>query len=215
MLENQKIFFQKEKALKNRIIDITCRGILIQDTSILDKYYQKDTIIKACKEGCPNYGKKWSCPPLSKNYYELLNGYNRAVLICISTRMNNYMDIKNKYIAIKAANVTLKNLVERIARKVEIETDGYALLSGSCRLCRLCACKSGQKCKHPDKMRYSIEASYLDVQAICEELMDFKLLWYEKKALPEYTSTVSIVFLNDKVNIELISKIIQKEVIDY
>ncbi len=62
----QKIFTQYKKALKNRTIDIICRGILIKDVSILNKYYEKESIKRACEEGCPNYGKKWSCPPFSK-----------------------------------------------------------------------------------------------------------------------------------------------------
>lgn len=65
MLQNQEIFIQESKALKNRTIDIICRGSLIPNTSVLNKYYQKKSITQACKEGCPNYGQKWSCPPLS------------------------------------------------------------------------------------------------------------------------------------------------------
>ena len=212
---NQRVFIRSKKALKNRIIDISCRGILIEDVSILNKYYQKEFIKKACEEGCPNYGKKWSCPPFSKPYYELMDGYNKAVLISLSTNMNSYVDIKNKYTAIKAANVTLKNLVEKVARKIEMEMGGYALLSGSCRFCRPCACKINQKCKHPDKMRYSIEATYLNVQAICKELLDFELLWYEKKRLPQYTSTVSLVFCNKKLVKEVIFEIINDVIDNY
>ena len=78
------------------------------DYLLTNKYYQKEFVKKACEEGCLNYGKKWSCPPFSKPYYELMDGYNKAVLISLSTNMNSYVDIKNKYTAIKAANVTLK-----------------------------------------------------------------------------------------------------------
>lgn len=209
----QKIFIEFQKVLKNRTIDIICRGILIEDVSVLNKFYQQEMIIKACREGCPNYGKKWSCPPFSKPYYELLNGYDRIVLISLSTDMDGYLDIKNKYTAIKAANVTLKNIVEKIAREVETEMDGYALLSGSCRCCRPCACKNHQKCKHPDKMRYSIEAAYLNVKDMCRDLLGFELLWYEKKVLPKYTSAVSLVFFNGEFEKESLLKIV-KSVVD-
>lgn len=215
MLQDKRIYIQTSKVLKNRTIDIICRGVLIKNASVLNKYYKKETIIKACKDGCPNFGKKWSCPPLSKDCHELLDKYSKAILISLSTSMNNYMDIKNKYIAIKAANITLKNLIEKTARKIETKTKGYALLSGSCRLCKSCACKNGQQCKHPDQMRYSIEASYLNVQEMCEELMGLELLWYKKKRLPEYTSTVAAILFNYAVDIELISQIIEDEIRDY
>lgn len=212
---DQKIFTQYKKALKNRTIDIICRGILIKDVSILNKYYEKESIKRACEEGCPNYEKKWSCPPFSKPYYELMDGYNEAALISFSVNMNSYVEIKNKYTAMKAANVTLKNLIEKVARKVEMETKGYALLSGSCRYCRPCACKTNQKCKHPDKMRYSIEATFLNVQALCEELLGFELLWYEKKILPKYTSTVSLIFFNENFVKEAMMEIIKDVIENY
>ena len=115
----------------------------------------------------------------------------------------------------KAANVTLKNLIEKVARKIEMEAKGYALLSGSCRYCRPCACKANQICKHPDKMRYSMEAAYLNVQAICEELLDFELLWYEKKILPQYTSTVSLIFFNEDFVKETMLEIIKDVIENY
>lgn len=212
---NQSFFLKDKKILENRIIDIICRGILLEDVSILNKYYQKDTIKEACKEGCPNYGKKWSCPPFSKPYYELMKGYDKAVMVSFSTNMSDYNDIKNKYTAVKAANVTLKNLVEKVARKIEQQTNGYALLSGSCRLCRTCECKKMLRCKHPDKMRYSVEATYLNVQTMCEELLGFKLLWYEKKILPQYTSTVSLVFFNEEIKKETLLEIINNVLDNY
>lgn len=82
MLQNQEIFIQESKALKNRTIDIICRGSLIPNTSVLNKYYQKKSITQACKEGCPNYGQKWSCPPLSKDCHELLKQYSQTAAPC-------------------------------------------------------------------------------------------------------------------------------------
>lgn len=54
-------------------------------------------------------------------------------LICFSTVMKDYSN-KNKYVALKAANITLKSLVEKYARIIETYTDGYCLLSGSCKV---------------------------------------------------------------------------------
>lgn len=73
---------------------------------------------------------------------------------------------------------------------------GYALLSGSCRLCKPCQCKEGLPCKRPNKMRYSMEATGLNVQQLSLDYLEHELLWYKDKTLPRYTSTVTLVLYN-------------------
>ena len=164
--------------------------------------------LEACKTGCPNYGLKWSCPPFSKVYYKLSERYKYAYILVFSTSMDKYVDIKNKYLAIKAANSTLKSEIEKLSRKIEEDQDGYALLSGSCRLCKPCNKKLGKPCKKPDKMRYSMEATYLDVSSISKELLGHELKWYKKNCLPEYTSTVCTILVNNKLNSQIISNLL-------
>ena len=117
--------------------------------------------------------------------------------------MDKYLDIKNKYLALKAANVTLKTVIEKMARELEEQLKGYALLSGSCRLCKPCNCKIGKPCKRPQKMRYSMEAAHLDVNKISTEKLEHPLLWYKNKQLPQYTSTVSLVLTNNELGKKL------------
>ena len=194
----EKLFdFKQKKALKNREIFIKCRGILIRDTSLISKYCDIEKVEIACKSGCVNYGKKWSCPPYARKFTSLSAQYSKAILLVFSTETKYYLDIKNKYTAIKAANVTLKTYIEKCARSIEESIDGYSLLSGSCRLCKKCACKVEEKCRKPEKMRYSLEATGIDVVQMCNDLLGFKLLWYTDKTLPEYTSTVSMIMFND------------------
>ena len=53
------------------------------------------------------------------------------------------------------------------------------------------------------------------MQAICEELLDFELLWYEKKILPQYTSTVSLIFFNEDFVKETMLEIIKDVIENY
>lgn len=191
--------FEKKRNLKNREIFISYKGVFINDSTILKKYCSNEKIKKACEYGCVNYGKKWSCPPYAENFSELSEQYQKAIILLFSTKTKYYLDIKNKYTAMKAANITLKTLIEKCARGVESSVNGYSLLSGSCRLCKKCACKTKEKCRKPKIMRYSMEATMLDVSALCENLMGVKLLWYENKVLPEYTCTVSMILFNDDI----------------
>lgn len=203
-----------QRRLANRTISIQIKGCLFASVDILQGYYEGTTIKDACKAGCPNYKKKWSCPPYSKPFPKISSPYLSACLLCFSTKMRFYSDIKNTYLAVKAANVTLKSLIERCARYIEDYTAGYALLSGSCRLCKPCRCKSGLPCQHPDKMRYSMEATYLNVQQMCLDFLDHRLLWYENKRLPEYTSVVSLILHNRHIEYNNLTNLIDEVFIE-
>lgn len=200
--------------MANRSISIQVRGCLIDGTNVLLSYFEGSKVENACKTGCPNYGKKWSCPPFAKPFPTICNLYSDACLLCFSTEMSFYSDVKNAYLAVKAANVTLKSLIERCARKIEKYTGGYALLSGSCRLCKPCGCKSGYPCQHPDKMRYSMEATHLNVQRICLDFLAHPLLWYESKRLPKYTSVVSLILHSQHIEYDNLASLIDQSFIE-
>lgn len=204
---------ERKKVLANRTISIKVKGKLIPDTSVLYDYYEKTKIEAACEKGCPNYGNKWSCPPYSEHFLNIEKEYSMGYLLCFSTEMKNYSDIKNKYLAVKAANVTLKTLIEKCARSIEEYARGYSLLSGSCRLCKPCQCKIKRPCKHPDRMRYSMEATALNVQKMCFDFLGHELLWYENKKLPEYTSVVVFILFHQYFDLDVISKIVDKTII--
>ena len=196
------IYLTQQKSLTNREIPIKIKVRLFNDISILKDYYEGSVTAHFCKEGCVNYDKKWSCPPCSNSYLNIEKKYSSACLLCFYTELKHYNDIKNKYLAIKAANVTLKSLVEKSARDLEAYAGGYSLLSGSCRLCKPCQRKLNLPCKNPDKMRYSMEATGLNVQKICNDFLDHTLLWYKNKTLPAYTSTIALVLFNYSLKID-------------
>ena len=204
----------KERHLAKRTISVQVKGCSLSSADVLKNYFEGSAIEESCKIGCPNYGRKWSCPPFSKPFPQIAGSYLSACLLCFSTEMRSYSDIKNRYLAVKAANVTLKSLIEQCARQIENETGGYALLSGSCRQCKPCRCKSGLPCQHPDKMRYSMEATALNVQRICHDFLDHRLLWYKDKKLPEYTSVVSLILCNQNLSCYDLEKLVNRVIVE-
>lgn len=188
----------KKRKTPSREIEILCKVKVVKASQLL-RYMDIKKVQEKCRNGCPNYNKKWSCPPFSLSYDKVSSKYNNAIIISFSTSMDKYIDIKNKYLAIKAANVTLKCFIEKVSRKIEKEVNGYSLLSGSCRLCKPCQCKQQKSCKRSEDMRYSMEATYLDVSALTKEILSHELLWYENKVLPKYTSTVTMILTNQDI----------------
>ena len=44
-----------------------------------------------------------------------------------------------------------------------------------------------------------MEATSINVQKLCEDFLNHRLLWYMNKKLPEYTSTVALVLFNGDI----------------
>lgn len=169
------------------------------------KYQNKQKFDLLCEKGCPNYNKKWSCPPLSPSYSKFISKYENIMVIVISTKLDQFFYIKNDYLKVKAANTIMKSRIDKALRSF-ISDDCYYISTGSCRMCRPCKRKLNQPCAHPDIMTYSFEALGINVSEMVSDLFDFELKWYKKKALPEYTSVVAGLIFNGGIDVELLLK---------
>lgn len=194
---SQIVQWNKVKQTESRSIEMMGKTVFVQ-ADMLEQYLNHKQI-EACKAGCPNYENNWSCPPYSKDYAALRKPYKYACLIALSTYMNQYADITDKESAIKTASGTLKAAIEKLARHLEREWKGYALLCGTCSLCESCQCKIGRTCRHPEQMRYSVEATHLDVGRLAKEKLNHPLLWHQNEKLAEYTTTIALVLTNVKL----------------
>ncbi len=102
----------------------------------------------------------------------------------------------------------LKSKCEEYARKVEILTQGYALLSGSCNLCKPCYKKLNMPCKKPEKMRYSLESTGINVSSLASKFCNHELLWYNKGEDLPYTSVVTAVLHKGDFPFDLLTSFI-------
>ena len=164
----------------------------IETTKIVVK---KDTFDALCMKGCRNYNKKFSCPPFSPNFNELRKHFDAAHVIFHKVITENYPQIYN---TIRMANVILKSkqrkLMDEVAKELKKENIVFQILeNGSCRLCKKCAVLSHERCKHPHKMRYSLESTGVDVESLCNECFNQHLQWYKRACFPKYQGVVSTV----------------------
>ena len=206
MISSNKLIVSTKSA------NVVCSIDLTEAKSMqLSKYEEKERFDLLCKDGCPNYDKKWSCPPLSPSYSKFVSKYDNIIVVAISTKLDQFSYIKNDYLKVKAANTIMKSRIDRALRSF-ISDNCYYISTGSCRMCKPCKRKLNQPCAHPDKMTYSFEALGINVSEMVNDLFDFELKWYKKKSLPEYTSVVAGLLFNDRFdNNILLEKIINSQ----
>ncbi len=168
-----------------------------------DTYVDRIRFSSLCETGCPNYSKKWACPPFSPSFEQYAGKWKYLYVLHFRADLSQFSYIKNNYLKIKAANSILKSRADKFLRTMAGKYGNY-ISTGSCRLCKPCKCKIGQPCAHPELMSYSFEALGVDVDALVKACFNHPLLWYKRGNLPEYTSVVCGILTNEPLSVDLI-----------
>ena len=164
------------------------------ETRYLIRHYRDTERFESLCRSCPNYGRRWGCPPLADSPYPDIARYPS-------------IDIHLLKIAVPVSSGDSKILTEIIDRHrrdyepllltSEKELDGFAVLfTGQCRHCgdTTCARTAGKACRHPDIVRPSLEALGFDLTRIASDLFGTPIQWASNGLLPPYLTLVGGVF---------------------
>ncbi len=150
----------------------------------LEGYVAVEEFLEYCK-ACPNYSNVWACPPYDFDVIGLWNRYSRLTVYA-----------RKIYFAPETTEAESLQMMEDV--KAEMSRELFALeeanpgtlslSAGSCTLCGKgnCTRPSGQPCRHPEKLRYSIESLGGNVGLTCRKLMGIRLEWMEEGKVPPY-----------------------------
>ena len=169
------------------------------------KFESQERFRILCETGCKNYNRKWSCPPSSPKFSSYALKWSYLYILYMRAPLSAFLNIKNEYLRIKAANSMLKSRAEKYMRGLS-EIYGKYISTGSCRLCKPCKYQLGVSCAHPNLMAYSFESLGINVGALVNEYFDRPLLWYKKGCLPEYTSVVCGLLSNESISFDLLKE---------
>ncbi len=167
----------------------------------------KKLFSEMCKTGCKNYNKKYSCPPFSPDFSELIRNKDKEGLFVVLFKCNLNQINSTEYNKMRIANVVMKSKIDKMMRALEKEFNTTFLSTGSCRLCKPCKIILKHPCKHPNERRYSLESTGIDCNALAEDLFGMKLAWYKSKKELEYTCVLCGLLINKKDSQEAINKL--------
>lgn len=120
---------------------------------------------KICESNqCGGYGRCWMCPPFIGEIDELMEivrSYPVAVLYQTIHEIEDSFDIEGMFDAGKRHAHTSVYIEEHLRR---LELGDYLHLScGGCHICEVCAKKTDEPCRFPDKALASLEGYGVDV----------------------------------------------------
>ena len=138
-----------------------------------------------CCSKCPNYGKTWSCPPYDFDPLDIWNQY-RTFLITAKKVITPPELLEKTYtleeIIRIGAELTMgafTNVDDEMVLLKEKFPGSRVIGGGKCMLCGQdgCARLSGEPCRFPDKMTYSIESLGGNVEKVLDRYFNEKIYW--------------------------------------
>lgn len=179
---------------RNKAYTAVNHEITIEARHYIEQYRDVARFAALCRE-CGNYERRWCCPPLDVALEARLRGYTRATLLaCVITP-----DCVEQPLA--GAMALMRPEIERLNRRVlelERERDGLAMgFAGSCYYCgnEPCTREHGLPCRHPERVRPSLEAYGFDLERTCRELLGIEMAWSrDPRRLPPRLTLLCAVF---------------------
>ena len=146
----------------------------------------------ACCRECPNFDRRWSCPPYDfpveafwKQYTDILL-YEKKVYLDSELRKKINSQEEINEISRELLTPAKKLMTEELLVLEAKYPGSRALFAGTCDFCTICATELNEQCYHPEKMRYSIEALGGNVAHAVQIYFDDTILWAKDGILPEY-----------------------------
>ena len=165
----------------------------IDAKNYIHEFRRTDYFIEFCKQ-CKNYNHRYGCPPFDDKTLSIVEGYEKVRIMGVKIIPNN------KQLPLSAANDLMKPVITEMNEELlELEKSlgGYAFgFVGTCPYCggAPCARVSGEPCRHPDKVRPSLEAFGFDMSKTARDLLGLEIKWSQGELIPEYLTLVCGVF---------------------
>lgn len=175
---------------------VTTKEVTIAADEFIRRYRDVERIGAYCLQ-CPGYGTSWGCPPFDFDPHTVSYGFKTVRLMGTTIEFDEVTRASCKSAELSAAmgreamNEVWKTLLPRLY-EMERETPGSRCFTFRCVLCpEGCTRPEGKPCRHPERLRHSLESVGFDIVAMTRELLGIDLEWSTDGTLPKHLSLVT------------------------
>lgn len=148
-------------------------------------YVNVEEFLAYCKE-CENYDRKWSCPSYDfapEDYWKKFEHF-----YVVGKKLILEEEEKDAETCRELFRKVKNDLTEELFEKETEYPGSRSLSAGSCEVCGIdnCTRKTGEPCRFPEKLRYSIESLGGNVGLTARKLLGIELQWIEEGKIPDY-----------------------------
>ena len=150
---------------------VTRREIELPAAEYIDRFRTPDAVADACR-ACPAYGRTWACHPYDFDIEARLRRFHTVRIIACTFPLPPGAEADFASIA------PVREKLNADILAIESELGGLACaFGGSCRICPRCTRPDAHPCRHPDRMRPSLEAYGFDITRTLDDLLGITLRW--------------------------------------
>jgi len=178
---------------------VSTKQVTISAEEFVSRYRDVERIRVFCTQ-CPSFGKVWSCPPFDFDARIVSNGF--ATVTVTGTTIEFDEETRAACKTTEQSSATGREAMEQVWKSLlpslyeqERAIPGSRCFTFRCTLCpEGCTRPSGKPCRHPGKMRHSLESVGFDVVAITRDLLGIELEWSTDGSLPKHLTLVTALF---------------------
>ena len=178
---------------------VTSKEATIAADEFIARYRDVERFDAFCRK-CPGYGKSWGCPPFDFDPCNVSDGFKTVLLIGTTiefdeqTRAACTTAEQSAAIGREAMDEVWKTLLPRMY-EMERKEPGSRCFTFRCVLCpEGCTRPEGKPCRHPEKLRQSLEAVGFDIVAMTRDLLGIELEWSTDGSLSKHITLVTALF---------------------
>lgn len=179
---------------------VTTRQVTVPAREFIARYRDVERIRQYCTQ-CPSFGKVWSCPPFDYDARDVSNGFatvsvtGTTIEFDEQTRAACATHEQSAAAGREAMTQVWQSLLPQLYEQ-ERSVPGSRCFTFRCTLCsERCSRADGLPCRHPDRMRHSLEAVGFDVVAITRDLLGIELQWSADGMLPRCITIVTALMM--------------------
>lgn len=179
---------------------ITRKEVTVDAADFIRRYRDVQRIAALCGQ-CPSHGNSWGCPPFDFDPVTVSDGFSTVTLMGTTIGFDDATisscqgtKAKSRQVASRAMEEVWQSLLPELMEK-ERQSPGSRVFTFRCRLCpEGCTRPEGKPCRHPDRLRYSLEAVGFDVSAAAHDLLGIGLEWSSDGSLPRHITLITALF---------------------
>lgn len=178
---------------------VSTKQATIAADEFISRYRDIERIRQYCLQ-CPGYGTSWGCPPFDFDPATVTDGFKTVTVTGTTiefdeqTRAACTTASESARVGREAMEQVWQSLLPTLYEQ-ERQVPGSRCFTFRCVLCpEGCTRPQGKPCRHPERLRHSLESVGFDLEAVTRDLLGIDLEWSTDGSLSKHITLVTALF---------------------